>query len=108
MSSNLPKPVATYFASEHASGIDAVTACFAADATVRDEGGTIQGVAAIRAWREAARAKYQHSVEVVDATQESGKTVVRGLVSGNFPGSPVALRFAFTIDGDKIAALEIG
>jgi hypothetical protein len=30
-----------------------------------------------------------------------------GRVSGNFPGSPVELRYVFTLDGEKIARLEI-
>ena len=28
-------------------------------------------------------------------------------LTGNFPGSPVDLRFFFELDGDKIASLEI-
>jgi hypothetical protein len=45
---------------------------------------------------------------VTDVAEADGKTVVTGLVSGTFPGSPVRLRFHFTIEGDKIARLEIG
>ncbi len=107
MSPDLPKPIAAYLASEKSHDTAAVTACFAEEATVRDEGRTIQGVPAIKEWKEASKRKYQHSVEVIDAAQKDGKTVVRGLVSGNFPGSPIELQFAFTIVGDKIASLEI-
>jgi hypothetical protein len=32
---------------------------------------------------------------------------VRARVSGHFPGSPVELRYAFTLHGGKIARLEI-
>jgi len=28
-------------------------------------------------------------------------------VTGDFPGSPVDLRYRFTVEGDKIARLEI-
>jgi hypothetical protein len=38
---------------------------------------------------------------------EAGKTVVTSRLTGNFPGSPVNLRFFFALDGDKIATLEI-
>ena len=33
--------------------------------------------------------------------------VVTGRVSGNFPGSPVDLRYVFTLEDGKIARLEI-
>jgi uncharacterized membrane protein YeaQ/YmgE (transglycosylase-associated protein family) len=37
-------------------------ACFTADATVRDEGKTMKGLAAIKAWRMEAAQKYQDTV----------------------------------------------
>jgi hypothetical protein len=40
-------------------------------------------------------------------TDANDKTVVSALVSGNFPGSPVLLNFAFTLSGPKITRLEI-
>jgi hypothetical protein len=39
--------------------------------------------------------------------QQDGKVVVPSRLTGNFPGSPVDLRFFFTLEGDKIASLEI-
>lgn len=33
--------------------------------------------------------------------------IVTAHLTGNFPGSPVDLRYAFTLSGDKIARLEI-
>jgi hypothetical protein len=33
--------------------------------------------------------------------------VVTSRLTGNFPGSPLNLRFFFGLDGDKIASLEI-
>jgi hypothetical protein len=32
---------------------------------------------------------------------------VTGRVTGDFPGSPVDLQYRFTLEGDKIARLEI-
>ena len=40
--------------------------------------------------------------------ERDGQTIVTGLVSGNFPGSPVSLRHEFTLDHEKIIRLEIG
>ena len=105
--SELPKPVAGYFAGSNAHDADACAVWFSDRAVVRDEGREMQGVAAIRDWMESAIEKYQHVVEVVGATEEDGQTIVTGRVSGNFPNSPVELRYAFTLAGEKIARLEI-
>ena len=45
--------------------------------------------------------------EPLDATVDGNKSFVRAKVSGQFPGSPVTLSYAFTIKNDKIARLEI-
>jgi hypothetical protein len=39
--------------------------------------------------------------------EKDGKTVVTSHLVGNFPGSPVDLRFLFKLEADKIASLEI-
>jgi hypothetical protein len=40
--------------------------------------------------------------------EEGDLARVAAKVSGNFPGSPVELTFAFRIEGDQIAGLGIG
>ena len=107
MSTNLPAPIAAYFAAENTDDAGVFTACFSHDAVVLDEGRTIQGIAAIKAWKVDAKAKYRHSIDAIASADKGGKTVVRGLVSGNFPGSPVELDFAFGLEGGRIASLEI-
>jgi len=39
--------------------------------------------------------------------QRDGTTVVTSRLTGNFPGSPVELRFFFRLERGKIAFLEI-
>jgi hypothetical protein len=39
--------------------------------------------------------------------QERGRTVVTSHVAGDFPGSPVDLRYFFRLENDKIVELEI-
>lgn len=107
MSSALPKPIDAYLASENAHDVEALAACFAIDAIVRDEGRTIEGLAAIKAWKAATTKKYQHSIVPIDAIETEGRTIVTAEVSGNFPGSPIHLQFIFGLTGDKIASLEI-
>ena len=83
----LPQPIELFMASENTHDLEALADCFAAHATVRDEGQTKQGLNAIKAWRLETRKKYR--------------------LTGDFPGSPITPDFIFTLEGDKIAALEI-
>lgn len=107
MTLNLPEPIDIYFTSERAHDTTAVDRCFAADAVVRDEGGTIAGLAAIKAWREETGRKYQHTVEPLAMTQREGRIIVTGKVTGNFPGSPVNLDHVFEVAAGRIVSLEI-
>ena len=81
--------------------------CFAEHAVVRDEGKTIKGLAAIKEWKAETKRKYQHTVEALASAQKGGETIVTSRLTGNFPGSPIELRFIFRLDGDRIASLEI-
>ena len=107
MDVDLPTPIAIYLAAENSGDPEALAQCFAEDAVVRDEGQTIEGLAAIKRWKAETRKKYQHTVEPLASAQKDGKTIVTNRLTGNFPGSPIELEFVFTLDGDKIASLEI-
>ena len=107
MSIALPEPVAAYFAAEKRADVDALARCFVDDAVVRDEGRTIEGVAAIKQWNAAAKEKYHHTVEPLSALERDGQTIVIGRVSGDFPNSPLSLEHVFVLEGDKIVTLEI-
>ena len=106
MTLDLPKPIAAYFTADKADG-EAVSQCFTEDAVVKDEGHTHQGRSAIKQWKADASAKYQYTSEPFACEQKGGKFVVTSHLTGNFPGSPVDLRFFFKLEGDKIASLEI-
>lgn len=103
----LAQPVATYIAAANAQDINAVTACFSEDAVVHDEKQDRRGIAAIRGWAEEVSEKYRPTLEVLDVAQRGGTTVLAARVSGHFPGSPIELRYAFTLKGGKIERLEI-
>ena len=107
MGIHLPKPIDIYFASENTHDTTLLDQCFAADAIVRDEGKTIKGLVAIKAWRIETGKKYDHKVEPLAMAERDGKVVVTGKVSGNFPGSPVTLDHIFEIEDDRIVSLEI-
>lgn len=106
MSVHLPAPLAAYFAADK-TGRAAVADCFTQTAIVKDEGGIHSGREAIRRWKTEASRQYTYVSEPVAVAQEGDRTIVTSRVTGDFPGSPIDLRYAFVLDGEKIAALEI-
>jgi len=104
---DLPDVIARYFAADRQGSAESISACFAQDAVVIDEGNTYSGRDAIRQWMANASTQYTYSVEPFALAEEGGRTVITSHLVGNFPGSPVDLRYLFVIDGDQIAGLEI-
>jgi len=107
MIDDLPKPIALYIAAENSGDANLFDQCFAEDAVVRDEGKTIEGLAAIKKWKAETKKKYQHTIEALAVAEQDAKTILTNRLTGNFPGSPIELEFVFTLDRNKIASLEI-
>jgi len=107
MTLKLPDPLSEFFAAANAHDPDRVAACFAADASVRDEGRDRRGRDAIRAWVEETSRKYHHRTDATAVEEEADRTVVTARVAGDFPGSPIDLRYRFKLAGHQIAGLEI-
>jgi hypothetical protein len=103
---DLPKPIAAYFDADRRDS-ETLAQCFTENAVVKDEGHTHNGRAAIKQWKREASAKYEYTSEPFACEQKEGRTVVSSRLTGNFPGSPVDLRFFFTLEGGKIDSLEI-
>ena len=103
---NLPEPIAAYFDADKRDG-EAVAQCFTKQAIVIDEGQTHSGTEAIKAWKTAASAKYSYISEPLGVEQTDGRYIVTCRLTGNFPGSPIDLRYAFRLERGKIASLEI-
>jgi hypothetical protein len=93
-----------YFVLATDPDLEAYVAQFADDVVVEDEGRLHHGTDAIRAWRTSVPpVTYDvRSVEPVDGGHRA-----LALISGDFPGSPVTLAFAFTLDGGRICTLTI-
>jgi hypothetical protein len=106
MTINLPKPIAAYFAADSRDG-HAIAECFTGQAVVKDEGRTYIGHAAIRKWKAESSAKYNYTSEPIAVEDQNSKTIVTSHLVGDFPGSPVDLRYFFVLEGDKIGSLEI-
>ncbi|MBP2301803.1 nuclear transport factor 2 family protein [Azospirillum picis] len=105
MALSLPKPIAEYFAADAADGA-ALAECFAADAVVIDEARTHRGREAIARWKAAATAKYDYASEPVAIDGRGDRIAVTARLTGTFPGSPVNLRYAFTLAESQIAHPE--
>jgi hypothetical protein len=103
---DVPEPIAAYFEADRQGG-EAVARCFNQDGVVLDEGHTHRGAAAIAAWKAAASKKYSYTAQPHTLVREGDAYVVTSHVSGDFPGSPVDLRYTFTLARGRIASLEI-
>ena len=102
----LPPPIAAYFAAD-TTDIDRVARCFTESAVVIDERREHRGRLAIARWKAESTAKYHYTSEPLTVDASRGEVTVGARVTGDFPGSPVDLRYRFTLEGDTIARLEI-
>ena len=107
MKVTMPPALAAYFSAEDTADIDALERCFVRDAVVQDEGQVVRGLAAIKAWKLAAQAKYQYRVEPLSASCEGATATVLARLAGSFPGSPIDLTYSFDLVDGKIARLAI-
>lgn len=107
MAIKLPKAIEAYFDADRDGGPDAIAATFTVNGIVKDKGKTHRGREAIREWMADEAQQYSYTVEPFLITIENGKTQVTAHAAGDFPGSPIDLRFFFVLSGDKVAELEI-
>jgi hypothetical protein len=104
---DLPATIARFIEASNARDLDASVACFAADVVVEDEGQTHRGIDEARAWKRETEERFRYTIEPNGVDERGGQTVVAATLAGNFPGSPVELRYAFTLVDGEIAALAI-
>jgi ketosteroid isomerase-like protein len=102
MDLDLPEPLGRYFAAQNAHDVEAMVACFALDARVRDEGQDYRGRDDVRRWKEYTVAKYGISIEPLELRDEDDLTIVTARVAGNFPGSPANLTYSFGLSNDGL------
>ncbi|WEZ86016.1 nuclear transport factor 2 family protein (plasmid) [Rhizobium sp. 32-5/1] len=107
MTIKLPKGIQAYFEADHTGSPDAIAATFTENGIVKDKGLTHRGRDAIRAWMADEGQQYSYTVEPFFITTENEKTQVTAHAVGDFPGSPIDLRFFFVLSNEKVAELEI-
>jgi hypothetical protein len=107
MSIHLPSPIDLYVKIANSGDVEALSECFASNATVRDEGQSYEGLAAIKEWVAETRRKYGHTITPLEVIHRDSRTVLKARLAGNFPGSPITVEFSFALEGGKISILEI-
>ena len=104
---DLPAPLADWVAAKNAHDVEGQVACFSADASVDDEGETVTGTDAVRAWVARVTAAYDLTVEPAGFTGDPlGAGVLTAMVSGDFPGSPLEFRYHLTLAEGRITSLR--
>lgn len=104
----IPAAVQRYLDADASGNDEQFAQAFAPGAKVLDEGKTIEGLDAIKTWKQASREKYRYTVEPLGVVRSGDSTLLTARVAGTFPGSPVELTYRFVLSDDRIARLEIG
>ena len=107
MAISLPTAIAAYFVADASKSAEEVANCFVETASVTDEGNRYSGREDIHVWKDSSSKKFEYTVEPFDIRTEGGRIAVTSHLTGNFPGSPIDLRYLFVLDGDLISELEI-
>lgn len=105
----LPPTAEAYVRSINDHDPAAFNALFAEIAVVNDVGREFRGRTAIKAWSDREIFDAKVTLEVLDATDHDGETVVKTKVDGNFDRTglpdPVIINHHVTVEGDKIVEL---
>jgi hypothetical protein len=103
----LPPTIARFIDASNARDLDAAVDCFSEEAVVEDEGRTHRGIAEVRAWKQATEERFRYTIEPTGLEERDGRSLMRGILAGNFPGSPVELTYDFRVVDDAIESLRI-
>lgn len=107
MNPQLPESISTYFSASNGQDTSHPEHYFSADAVVIDEGSPRRGLAAIECWMREAQTRFQFHAEPMTVARTDERVVVTATVTGNFPGSPASLHYAFLLKENRIQHLEI-
>ena len=107
----LPQSINTFIEATNAHNTDEFLATLTESAVITDEGQAYRGMGAIKEWSDEKYIGAKVTLEVVDLMNSNGKTIVTLKVDGNFDKTglpdPFLMDFHFTMDTNKIAALDI-
>ncbi|MFA7266142.1 MAG: nuclear transport factor 2 family protein [Candidatus Nanopelagicales bacterium] len=107
MTATTPSVVQNYFDASAARDVAALVACFTADARVADDGKEYVGLEAIRDWKASTDAAFEYTTEIIGSEKDDLGYLVTATIAGDFPGSPVDLRYRFVLADNLISELQI-
>ena len=107
MSNTMTGPVEAYFEGRNARDFAHALSGFSEAAVVRDESRKHRGRADIGAWMQDTINAYDDRSRLLSIKAEGDDLLATAEVSGNFPGSPITLRYRFEMERGLISSLEI-
>ncbi len=102
---NLPHIISALVKAQNEFDSAAYANCFAEQAEVFDEGKTHNGKAAIESWIDKANKAYHATMEPV--AYDENENILSAKTSGNFPGSPIVLKYHFQLADGFIQSLKV-
>lgn len=101
----LPKVVEQLVKTQNDYDSAAYAQCFTESAVVFDEGKTHTGREAIEQWIDKANQEYRATMKPLEYLDSEG--LLKAEVSGNFPGSPLVLKYHYEFEDGLIRSLKI-
>lgn len=101
-----PNVIAEFFRATNTRDFNDFLSLFTPDAHVNDEANDHYG-AEIATWIDQATAATKPTADITSVEAAGDRFVVTANLSGNFPGSPVVLRYYFMLRNGRIAKLLI-
>jgi len=102
---NLPKAIADLVTAQNNFDSSAYADCFSETAVVFDEGHTHTGKTEIENWIEKANQTYKAVMKPLEYS--AADQLLSAEISGNFPGSPLVLKYQFELKDGQIQSLKI-
>jgi hypothetical protein len=104
----LPDVIVRYLNAHRVHDTATAIGTFQPDATVRDDGRTHRGTAAIETWLNRSASEYTYTNELSGAQEADARhCVTTHHLEGDFPGGVVDLKYRFALGGDLIESLVI-
>ena len=104
---NLPKVIADLVAAQNSFDSVAYAKCFAETAVVFDEGRTHNGRKEIEEWIADANNRYEAVIKPLSFEEKETESIFKAETTGNFPGSPIVLRYHLEIVDELIQSLKV-
>ena len=104
---HIPTAVTAYLDAANRFDAAGAAACFTPNAVVRDEHKDYIGSPAIERWVSQTSLEYRPRVTETSTQMRANTVRMAVRVTGDFPGSPVALDYEFRLQDGKIAQLDI-